>query len=192
MGSPPVTVIVLTWGRFEETVLCLESLRNVRYSPLSVLVVDNASGGDYVTRIRKRFPETKIITLPVNLGYAGGNNVGLRHAIESGAAYALVLNNDTVVDPDLVAAQTRAAETDHRIAAVGARVMQFEQPEKISCIGGHLTWKPPLIELDGLNEPASFFAGIRNMDMVPGCAVLFRASAIRDVGYFDERFFAYA
>ncbi len=191
MSAPPVTVLVLAWGRFEETVECLESLRRVRYAPLHVLVVDNASGDDYVPRLRERFPEIEILASPVNLGYAGGNNLGMRHAIQKGAAFILVLNNDTVVDPDLVSALVTAAEKDPAIAAVGARVMQMENPDRVYCVGGHLTWKPPLIQLDGLNATAPEVSEPRDMEMVAGCAVLFRAEALRHIGFFDERFFAY-
>ncbi len=191
MSPSPVTVIVLTWGRFEETIECLESLRRVRYSPLRVLVVDNASGGDYVPRLRMRFPEVEVVESSVNLGYAGGNNLGLRHAVGHGAVYALVLNNDTVVDPDFVSIQVAAAEKDPRIAAVGARIMQLERPDRIFCIGGHLTWNPTLIKLDGLNEPGAGVEGTRDIEMISGCAILFRSSALEDIGYFDERFFAY-
>jgi GT2 family glycosyltransferase len=191
MSAPPVTVLVLTWGRFDETVECLESLRRVRYAALHVLVVDNASGGDYVPRLQERFPEIEIVASPVNLGYAGGNNLGLRHAIAKGAAFVLVLNNDTVVDPDLVAALVAAAEKEPRIAAVGARVMQMENPDRVYCVGGHLTWNPPLIQLEGLDATAPEVSKPCDMGMVAGCAVLFRAVALRHIGFFDERFFAY-
>jgi GT2 family glycosyltransferase len=133
----------------------------------------------------------EMLALDENLGYAGGNNVGMRHAIAAGAQYVLVLNNDTVMDPDCVTALVTAAEKDPRIAAVGARVMQYEHRDRVYCIGGHLTWLPPLIRLDGLNATAAEVAQARDVEVVAGSSVLFRAGALRRIGYFDERFFAY-
>ena len=128
---PPVTIVVLTWGRFQETVACLESLKSIRYEPLKILVVDNASGRGYVSRLKERFPEFEFLTLDVNHGFASGNNLGMRHAISQGAAYVLLLNNDTVVEPKVVAALVSAAEENPDVAAVGARIMQFENPQRV-------------------------------------------------------------
>ena len=94
-----VSVVVLNWNGREDTLACLQSLRGIDYPSFKIHVVDNASSDDSVSSIRAAFPEVEIICSARNLGYAGGNNLGIRRALEVGAQYILLLNNDTVVPP---------------------------------------------------------------------------------------------
>ena len=94
-----LAVIVLNWNRRDDTLRCLASIERSSYAPFDTIVVDNASTDDSVQAIRFAFPEIRIIENQENLGYAGGNNVGLEAALLYGYDYVLVLNNDTIVDP---------------------------------------------------------------------------------------------
>jgi GT2 family glycosyltransferase len=79
-AMPKVTVIILTWNRVDDIVTCLESFDVVDYPNLEVMVVDNASADVTVETVRRRFPWTTLIVNDDNLGYVGGNNVGIRRA----------------------------------------------------------------------------------------------------------------
>ena len=120
-GAPLVYVLVLNRNNWKDTNRCLTSLRLLDYSPRTVLVLDNGSTDSSVLKIQEEFPEFEIIALSENLGFAKGNNVGIRLAMERGADYVWVLNNDTVVNPGALRAMVKKAERDPRIGAVGSK-----------------------------------------------------------------------
>jgi len=191
-APPRVTAVVLSWNKLEDTMECLESLRAAKTPGLHILLVDNASREPVAKAARDRFPGVRVIENGENLGYAGGNNVGLRAALAAGADYVFVLNNDAVVTPDAIDELVRLLENDQEIAAAGSRVMQYEARERIYGVLGTLIWRPALIRLEGLHEgDLRAFSRPRDGDFVPGCSILFRRRALEDVGLFDERFFAY-
>ena len=97
--QPRVAVIILTWNRVDDIVTCLESFAEVHYPNLEVVVVDNASADDTVATVRERFPWATLIVNDDNLGYVGGNNVGIRYALAHGADYVFILNSDTKMTP---------------------------------------------------------------------------------------------
>src|SRR5262245_30272693 len=99
---PRVITIVLSWNGRADTLACLASLRDLRYPAHEVLVVDNASTDGSPEAIRRAHPEVSLIENPENLGYAGGNNVGIAMARSREADFVWLLNNDTRVAPDAV------------------------------------------------------------------------------------------
>ncbi len=101
VAAPRVTVIILTWNRVDDIVTCLESFAEVDYPNLEVMVVDNASADNTVETVRARYPWTTLIVNDDNLGYVGGNNVGIRYALAHGTDYVFVLNSDTKMTPSL-------------------------------------------------------------------------------------------
>jgi len=92
--APGVTIILVNWNGKEDTIECLESLRRIDYPNFKVLLVDNASSDGSVEELRQRYPDVELIVSDRNLGFAGGNNLGITRALESGADYLLLLNND--------------------------------------------------------------------------------------------------
>lgn len=97
-----VAVIVLNWNGTDDTVECLRSLLQVDYPRYEIVVVDNGSRESPRARIADEFPSVTYLETAQNLGYAGGNNVGIRHALARGHDYVFVLNNDTVVEPEFL------------------------------------------------------------------------------------------
>ncbi|MDP3938054.1 MAG: glycosyltransferase family 2 protein, partial [Deltaproteobacteria bacterium] len=143
-------------------------------------------------KARERFPGIHVIENETNRGYAGGNNVGLLHALGLGVDYVLVLNNDAIVEPDAIDELVQLAESDPEVGAVGARVMQYEARDRMYGAVGTLIYMPQLIRLEGLHaDDLDPFSSPRDGDFIPGCSILFRAAVLRHVGLFDERFFAY-
>ena len=188
---PRVLVIVLNWNGTDDTLACLASLAAVDYPAFDRLVIDNGSRESAAPAVRARFPETRCIELPMNLGYAGGNNVGLRTAMAEGYAFACVLNNDTVVDPGFLRAMVEEAGAG-RVAGVGAKVVSFEDPSRLWMTYGHVTWLQSLIGLAGWGErDDGRYDTARDVEWVPGCSLLMARAALEEIGLFDENFFAY-
>ncbi|MEO6027493.1 MAG: glycosyltransferase family 2 protein [Candidatus Binatia bacterium] len=191
MEAPRVLVIVLNWNGTDDTLACLASLSDLEYPAFDTLVIDNGSRVSVVPAVRERFPETRCIELPMNLGYAGGNNVGLRAAMAEGYAFACVLNNDTLVDRRFLQAAVAEASAPG-IAAVGAKVLCEDDPSLLWMAYGRVTWQQSLIGLCGWGEPDDGrYDEPLDVEWVPGCSLLMAVPALEAVGPFDERFFAY-
>ena len=189
--TPRVTAIVLNWCAESDTAACLESLAASRYDALTVLLVDNGSPDGSGDRLHARFPRVPYLQTGANLGYAGGNNRGIEWAMERGAEYLLVINDDAVVDPDCVARLVSAAEETGAAVAV-PRIAYFDEPTRIWYAGGMLS---PMRAL-GTHLRQDERIGSRpetraRVTFACGCCFLARAGVIAKVGAFDESFFAY-
>ena len=190
--APKIYAIVLNWNRTDDTLACLETLLRSSYPALRVLVVDNGSKLSCRGEVITKYPTVEVLESDRNLGYSGGNNLGMRHALERGADYVWVLNNDTLIDREALAALVDCAERHPRAAAVGGRVFRTDRPGVLWMTWGRVTWLQSLIALEGQDEKDSpRFDGEHRVKWIPGCSILFRAGALQQVGFFDEDFFAY-
>lgn len=191
MAEPLVISVILNTNRRDDTLDCLESLAAQTYTNHQTLVLDNASSDGSVEAIRERFPEVEILKLSDNRGYAGNNNVGIQAALERGAVWVFVLNEDTILDRDCIAHLVAAGEQDRKIGIVGPLVYHYDEPTVIQSAGGELDryWEARHI---GQNEPdQQQFAYVRRVDWISGCAILVHRTVIEHVGMLDERFFYY-
>ena len=193
MTPGEVTIVVLNWNGWRDTVDCLESLAAADLHGASILVVDNGSADDSVTHIRDRFPSQRILALPENQGYAGGNNAGIRAALEAGAGGVLLLNNDTRVAADFLAPLLATMRDSPRAGAVTSQILRLDRPEVIDVAYLEVHFdERNVVQLQGVNRlPSEGYDRRRRVYVVPGCSVLFRAEALREVGHLDEAYFAY-
>lgn len=190
--SPRVLIIILCYNGIDDTLACLASLRKLDYEHADHMIVDNASTDHTAAQVRALFPEVKVIETGANLGFAAGNNVGLRFALEHDYDYILLLNNDTEVEPNFLSALISAAESDTNIGIAGPSIVYHERPDLIWSAGGWIDWRRGcglMIDIGerdtGRNKP------IRNVDFVTGCALLVKRDVLEQVGALDERFYMY-
>ena len=190
---PKVGIVILNWNGLEDTSACLASLAAVDYPEVEVVVVDNGSTDGSPDHIRERFPEVMVLETGRNLGYAGGNNVGVRYALDRSADYVLLLNNDTEVAPDSLRRLVEAVEADPRAGVAGPTIYYHDRPELIWSAGGAIDWRRGSTRMVGLDEPDRGQFGVtpREVDFVTGCAMLIRREVLERVGLLDERFFLY-
>jgi GT2 family glycosyltransferase len=144
-----------------------------------------------VTAIRAAHPEVRVMEVSDNQGYAGNNNWGIRAALALGAAWVLVLNEDTVLAPECLEALMRAGEADGRIGMVGPLLYHHSDPRRIQSAGGVLTkrWKLSHAGFNALD--AGQYSTEREVDWLSGCAVMVRRQVMDEIGLLDERFFIY-
>ena len=181
--------IVLNWNGLDDTLECLESLWRSDYPNLEVIVVDNGSEDGSCPAIREHFPDVYMIENGRNLGFVRGNNIGLAAALERGADLLLILNNDTMLEPDCVTELVKAIERDETIGIVGPLMQRTLRPDLVDMGGDFDFWTGTVI----LRHFASGLEGdgIQSIGYVWGCGLMTRAEVLRSVGFFDERYIAY-
>ena len=186
---PSVIAIVLNWNNLSDTLDCVESLHCSDYSNLFVWVVDNNSAVDPTFELQAKYPDVRVFRNPTNLGYAGGNNRGVRAAMDSGAAYVLLLNNDVVVAPDCIRRLVAAAQADRRIGMATPRVFLYDRRDEVYWDGGVVDWQSGDVRHASSALPVE--GGVVRSEWLNGCSLFARVAAIHDVGLLDERYFLY-
>ena len=192
---PPTTAAVLVnWNGAADTLDTLASLdRAEGREGLRVVVVDNGSTDGSVERLRRERPnvgEVEVIESGVNLGFAGGNDVGIRHVLEDPAIErVLLLNTDVAVDPGFLAPLLRAVE-DPRVAAAGPKIFYFDSPDRLWAAGGRLRIRETVTveygrgELDGPE-----WSRPRDVTYLTTCCLLVTRRALAAVGLLDPAYF---
>ena len=191
MIEPLIVSVILNTNRRDDTLECLASLSRSDFKNQQVIVLDNHSTDGSVEAICEKYPLTQVVRLEDNLGYAGNNNVGIQLALEIGADWVFVLNEDTVFDAQCLPRLVEAGESDARIGIVGPMVYHFNEPNVIQSGGGMLGpyWKNEHI---AQNEPDhGQLKENHEVEWITGCAILVRRAVIEQVGMIDARFFYY-
>src|SRR3954447_18464225 len=189
--GPHVAIVILAFNGREDTLRCLESVDELDWEELTTIVVDNGSSDGVIEAVRERFPHVRVIRSERNLGFAGGNNVGLRAAHDAGADYFLVLNNDTVVDPATVRELVAEAERRPDAGALCPLIYYMDPPERIWCAGARFD---PRNAHNGRHtgyreRDEGQYDGVRETGRATGAAILVPRAIIDEVGYLDERLF---
>lgn len=191
--KPAVNIIVLNYNGCEDTLACLRSLEHLTYPNFTVIVVDNHSSDGSVEAVRAAHPNVKLIETGANLGFTGGNNVGIRYALQHGADYVMLLNNDTVAAPDMLDVMIEVMEAAPDIGVTGPMIYYYSAPDIIWSAGGAIDWARGTTDMIGLNEEdkAQFGLSPRPVDFVTGCCLLARRETWERAGLLDEKFFMY-
>jgi hypothetical protein len=187
-----VAVIVLNHNQADYTRECLTSLGGVDYSQLRILVVDNGSKGDSLRKVADAFPGVDFLWLDENLGVAGGRNAGVRRVLREDPEYVLFLDNDTLVAPDFLSRLVARIETDPRIGAVQPKIFFSDPPDRICSVGGKLYARISYYRHPGSGHPDHpQTQQVAEIDIVSGCAGLFRSAVFRQIGLLDETYSPY-
>lgn len=194
MNPPLVYVIIINWNGREHLDACLGSLLASTLENVVFLLVDNASSDGSVDLVRKQFgadPRMEILALESNRGWSGGNNEGIRRALERDADYIFLLNNDTSTEPGALESMVSAMEGDETLGALAPRMVLFEEPEILNSVGLNLSvigaaWDRGIGRLDSArwHEPVPVVGAC-------GGALFLRASALAKTGLLPEDFEIY-
>ena len=193
VNEKKVSIILVNYNGFSDTVECIESIKKNTYSNYELIVVDNGSTEKPTTSDLNAIKETSIfIPLEKNIGFSGGNNVGIRYAIEHGSDYVLLLNNDTVVERHFLTQMVNAAQKKNDLGVIGGKIKYYSNPDKIWFGGGGFdesngyVWHKRYNQTDdqGGND-------IIEQSFLTGCLMLIPIPIINTVGLLDEKFFLY-
>jgi GT2 family glycosyltransferase len=191
---PKVYIITLNWNGKDDTLECLASLKKLDYPNYVIVVVDNGSIDGSASAIRAQFPEVTIIENRENLGYARGFNTGLQYAYEQGADYFLILNNDTIVDPQAVSELVKAAQGNEKIGFVTGKVYWYTKPEILQTVGKYRDPKKIVggLVLVGSGEiDHGQYEKEQEYDFVDDVFLLVNREVYETVGGYDSHFFLY-
>ena len=191
---PLVVCVVLTWNRRDDTLACLAALARSTYRPMRVVVVDNASDDRTAEAVASSYPAVEVVRNGENLGFAGGNNVGLRWALEAGAGLVLVLNNDVEVEPETVGSLVEACSRLPEAGAVNPTIL-FAEP------AGHVWFAGAGFDPGrgyngrqwgyGKPDDTDRSAPVET-ERACGAALLVPRAVLDRVGLFDEELFLYS
>jgi GT2 family glycosyltransferase len=180
----------VNWNGGEFVIRCLRALERQTYADFRAVVVDNASTDGSSERIEREFPGVKLVRAGANLGFAAGNNIGFEHA--EGSEWAVLLNPDAFAEPDWLEKLVAAAEAHPDCASIGSRLLRADDPRTLDGTGdvyhvSGLHWR------EGFGKPLDSWA-LAGKEIFSPCAAsaLYRLSAIRKVGGFDEDYFCYS
>jgi hypothetical protein len=189
-----VSIIILNWNGKDDTIECIKSIKRNNYKNYEITVVDNGSEDGSVSEIRKYFldSEVNIIENKRNLGFAGGNNVGIRYAIKGSADYILLINNDTTVDEDFLRELVKAGELDNKAGILGPKICFYGEPKRIWFAGGKVNWlknKGTHIGLDEIDQEQ--YNNKKEVDYLTGCCLLIKREVVKKIGDLSEDYFLY-
>ncbi len=185
-------VVVLNYKVKDEVLECIKSLTlSLGFDrDFKVLVIDNNSTDGSVEAITKHFPMIPLIKNTNNLGFTGGNNIGIKYALERGADYVLILNPDTIVEKNTVKNLLEQAQKKS-VDILGPKIY-FHGSKKIWFAGGIMDLDNILGEHRGVDEEdKGQYNKYSETDLVTGAAMLVKKEVFNSIGLFDERYFLY-
>ncbi len=192
MPEPLVFVILVNWNGKNVTIECLDSLAKVSYKNFRIIVVDNASSDGSATAIRERHPGAIVLEQERNLRFAGGNNAGIRYALEHNAELVCLLNNDTTVDSEFLSHLVSGIQTDRKIGITTPKIYYHDDPNRIWFAGGSISmWTGTMKHIGIREEDRGQYDASSEVDYATGCCILIRRDVIEKVGLLDESFFMY-
>jgi GT2 family glycosyltransferase len=184
---PLVSLIVVNWNGAAYLEECLLSLQNQTYSPVETLVVDNGST-DSSREILSRFPNIRVIWNETNRGFGAANNQALA---ESQGELVAFINNDTVLDPSWLVKIAKPMEESAETGMCAGKTMSYFHREIIDNTGHLLYWDGVNRGRGRMQKDEGQFDSLHNALFPSGCACLYRAQMLRQIGSFDEDFYLY-
>lgn len=185
-----LAVVIVSWNNRADVLRCLESVY-ANPGPFQVIAVDNASRDDTAAAIRERYPQVTLIQNAENLGYTGGNNVGITCAFARGADAVLLLNDDAVLAVDAIPQLLSAAAQHPEVGFLGPAIYALGDQNVLLSAGGTFTAEWDVVHRGMGKQANELTCEPQEVDFLSGCALLVRRSAVEKIGLLDDRFFVY-
>ncbi|WP_205499818.1 glycosyltransferase family 2 protein [Rufibacter psychrotolerans] len=190
MRKPLVSIVSVNYNQAAVTCEMVASLRKVSYPNIEIIIVDNASPSDDPAIIKELYPEVKLIRSSVNLGFAGGNNLGIGYAT---GEYVLFLNTDTEVEPDFLEPLVELFQADPQAGIASPKLVYYGTEGLIQYAGssGINPWTGRSITVGQLEKDKGQYDGVRSTALADGAAMMVPRRVIKEVGPMPEQYFLY-
>ncbi|OGD63267.1 hypothetical protein A2160_02055 [Candidatus Beckwithbacteria bacterium RBG_13_42_9] len=184
-----VAIIVLHYKNWHDTKDCLASLSRVNRAGLELetIVVDNSQSIE--KEIKENFSGMKYLKSRQNLGYAGGNNLGIKRALQDKTDHVLLINNDTIVEKNFLVGLVKLIDSDKKIGIVGPTIRHQVKGKTFYDYGGVINWH--LGKTYHLNKTSNHDKRWRKADFVTGCCILIKGQVFEKIGFLNEDYFLY-
>jgi GT2 family glycosyltransferase len=190
---PRVAIIILNWNGTNDTSECLDSLKKITYSNFDVILVDNGSADGSQKYFKEKYPWITIIENDKNLGFTGGNNIGIKASLQRNADYVLLLNNDTIVDSAFLDELVNAGESRKDVGILNPKIYYYDLPDMLWYAGGEISLFRGLSKHYGFQEiDKGQYDQSREVNFITGCAFFIKREVIEKIGLLDDYFFCYA
>jgi GT2 family glycosyltransferase len=191
MSPIRLAIVLLNWRQEQQTLACVRAVLAGSTVPASVIVVDNESTNASYRALSTAIPANNLIASRENRGYAGGNNLGIRRALELGAEYVLLLNTDAEITPTGLSRLLDRLDAHPQISILGPAIIEGNGHTTKYLVGGrdiarHLVTRIAM-PADGVTRLPGY--PVREVDYVPGTVFLARTSVLRKIGLLDETYF---
>jgi GT2 family glycosyltransferase len=193
---PRIGIVLVHLNSYDDTFACLTSLKAMTYPSAEVIVVDNGSSDGSGDRLQREFPHVTFIRSAKNLGFTGGNNLGIDHAVKHGAEHILLLNNDTIVTPGFLEPLVTRLKSDERIAAVSGKI--YYAPESMHgekdvlwYAGCYQKWHTGYDHTGVMLHDDGSYDTAEQVPYSSGCLMLMNGKVLREQGMLSQEFFIY-
>lgn len=192
-STPALAAVVVGWNHRSDSAECLESIVETAYPALQVWYVDNGSTDGAVELIRQRFAQVRVLALEQNRGLVGGYNAGIEAALEAGADYLCLFNNDVAVALDFFEALAAVAAGNANAGLLAPKIVLYSDENILWSAGARERAFPPGIVQRGTGRPArqERFNRVEPVAYATSCAWMMSAQMVRQVGLFDPSFSFY-
>lgn len=203
-----IFILVLNFNGSDSTIELFDSLKKLKVpdgTTIESIIVDNGSRKDHVKKIKKALPNVTLLETHKNLGFTGGNNFGVKYAINKGADYVVILNNDTRVEVNLIENLYETIKSSKKIGGVLPKIYfekgyEFHKKRyKNSDLGKVIWYAGGVMDWDNL---IGHNQGVDKVDrgqynergeigLATGCCFMLRTDLIKKIGMFDDKYFLY-
>ncbi|MFR0586599.1 glycosyltransferase family 2 protein [Lactobacillus porci] len=186
-----VYLILVNYNGSKLTEECLDSIHKSEYDEkyeVHVIVVDNGSKVDETVALKQRYKDVIFIRSEDNLGFAGGNNLGIKRALDEGADYVLLINNDTVLDRRMLQLLMKNVKPD---TVVTSKILYYSKPDTIWCEGGVIDWKKGNSYNGKMGEKDTHNIENYYCDFTSGCCMMISREIINTIGMLKDDYFMY-
>lgn len=214
MKVAKVTIVLLNYNGYEDTIACFESLQNITYQNYNIIIVDNNSPDKSMDKINKymvekelenvffesfnkamnypeKLPAVSLIQSAYNGGYGHGNNIGIKYALKNSVDYVLILNNDTIVEPSFLEPMVQMCEKDKGIGIASGKIYFYDRPDTIWFNGGKFSACKAKVTHFNFNEKDTGQIVKEPITFISGCMWLVPKNVFHVVGLINEEYFMY-
>jgi len=185
-------IILVNYNGIKDTINCIKSIKkNEKILNYKIIVIDNASTDDSVEKLRN-FEGIIFLESKENLGFAKGNNLGIKYALEHDCKSVILLNNDTEIEKNALSALDKIAYEHEDVGITGSRIMYYDNKNLVNYCGGYIDWRKAVSIHEGekqkyLGDNIEF----RYTDFITGCCMLIKRDVLQKVGLLPEEYFMY-
>ena len=192
MVREKVSIIILNYNGYQDTIECVYGLNNIKYENLNVIIVDNSSTDGSYLILKEVFPDMKIIQTERNLGYAAGNNIGIEYAIKDGAEFICILNNDVVVTEDFLSPLIESLNSNSTPTIIGPMILENSDHQIVQSTGAFIDLVRGRVPVINYGKKRSEIGkDLIKCDYIGGACILFKSIHIDRLGYLPEAYFLF-